>query len=417
MGAPNMPKDTGEKVTKAQHPYKKGEVDGDKNRYHDMYKHVEEHLITLTRYRDASAADEESTKDIFELIDKYARRRHWKRLAPLLVVALCFEPESIERYVKRCKRQQANGEWNLPCEYVETLWKNNLYDVFDYFNPRFQSRAWRILLSSMNPQQLQRKHRVGRSSSPIESLVHTLKWDLLMELVRLHPELLHYLTYEDNGVNPNPVARALTKKDDTAVKRFVLNFVPMIARKFGPGIFNQRWFKQVWTFPTSVRIPAFSTLAMMPALAGNWMALCELLYVMAMSSYNKLALVSTVFHKFTKSVFNKTKDVGGLGINFSARRCFPGAVCELIWLRYGVRAFKDYIGITNGDGDNLRGVLEALATPENPQARLITKILDDERVMNDGALLEAALSQLKRNVNFHFPPIDPDSLTMLLQAD
>merc|ERR1711939_92604 len=98
MGAPNMPKDTGEKVTKAQHPYKKGEVDGDKNRYHDMYKHVEEHLITLTRYRDASAADEESTKDIFELIDKYARRRHWKRLAPLLVVALCFEPESIAHF-------------------------------------------------------------------------------------------------------------------------------------------------------------------------------------------------------------------------------------------------------------------------------------------------------------------------------
>merc|ERR1712093_654272 len=376
MGAPNMPDDPDEKG--------EGEVDGDKKRYLRMYEHVEEHLITLRRYADARTADEESTKDIFELIDKYALRRHWKRLAPLLVVAFCFEPESIACYVKRCKRQQANGEWKLPCEYVETLWKNNLYDVFDYFNPRFGSRAWRILFSSMNTQQLQRKHRVP------------------------------------------PLARLLTKQDDEAVQKCVKKFFPKLQRRYGTKIYSLRWFTKTWRFPTSVKIPAYSTWAMMLALAGNWKALCDYLYIWAMCDFKEvkgmLEGVSRPWRKFTRNVLANTVHGDGPHLRFSAE------VCQLIWAFLGVPrefpnncAFKAGLAITNGDGDNLRGVLERLATPENPEARLIMKCLDEAHVMNDGALLEAALSQLKRDV-FFCPLIDPDSLINLdllidLQAD
>jgi hypothetical protein len=356
-------------------------------------------FATLTRFQDATTENEKGMRENFKLINNCATRIHWERLACPLVVALCFAPESIGHFVKRCRRKQPNGKWTLSSVYIEILFEYGLYDVFDYHNSDYDSLAWKNVFLGMSLEQLQRKHPVPPSSSPIESLIHNKKWPLLMELVILHPELLHYLTYDDDGVNPGIVARALTANDDAAVKKFVLQFIPMIARQFGPGIFTQPWFKKVWTFPTSVTIPAFSTWAMMPPLAGNWMALCELLYVMAMYSYNKLALVSTVFHKFTKSVFIKTKDVEAPWL--------PVPLCERIWAFYGEwQQFEEMIGITNSDGQDLRGVLQ-MRVHQEPIATLFIQLLNNEGAMNDFFRLKEALSQLRMDVQW-FPLVGHD---------
>merc|ERR1712224_969186 len=129
-----------------------------------------------------------------------------------------------------------------------------------------------------------RKHRVGQSCSPIESLVHNSQWRLLREL--LCPEVLDYMVWYNDDLNPPIVARALTKKNDDEVQNFIMDFMLKFERTFGAKIYSQRWFNRNWTFPTSVKITADSTWATMLAQAGNWMALCQLLHLMAMSSYN-----------------------------------------------------------------------------------------------------------------------------------
>jgi len=76
------------------------------------------------------------------------------------------------------------------------------------------------------------------------------------------------------------------------------------------------------------------------------------------------------------------------------------------------------IDIRNGDENDLSGVLKLQLAMGEPIATLFIQLLNNERAMNDGFRLEAALFELKRDVNlFWLHPIDPDPLTMLLQDD